>query len=679
MPADDQGPHSNVAVETPCNLSPDFRSRKNASRYVIKVEWTSKQTARVLFTSSQTASTPSTLLVSGRGYITCLRGTVEVHGFVLSADPNGTSQPQRRIPFDCPSSWSNWLTIGHNSFSDAELDTCLQIDSMRLELSEEKQENSSPSSRQVKQKSESSASFDIQLLDIGINHKSIRPTIFPDAWEQVATEILFDQARYARTDSKDIGQSIRSPDVINEIRTGTKQRTSTSFVVAICGAKGVGKSTFLRYLLNQFLSRIQDVTVGVLDADLGQPELSPPGLVSLTIPITEPLLSSPHMHMVVNSADKNHPFCSWGNALKSEDHFFHKNQTAFFLASTSSANTDTTSYMQSIDKLMHDFRMSSWMDAKSPDHNSPPAVLLVNLDGWVKGLGRELLQALLQQTIRPTHIVQIQGTTPSQQFELDRSSLVADDGNSTCIHVIPSYRSHYVHMKDREEQTPPVAGPINFSGSEFPEEDIRSTSQRIYAPVVLPSTTMRTLRLCTYFLDNDISLWERLSINLRSGGTGISDPEFEISKRLAAMSPYEVPLQSMMLLDPVVGIDSDCTELYSWNATIVGLCYEKTKENQTPWHLLPCVGLGIVRSIDVIKGLFYILTPVDPHALTKVNVLVKSQTMGLPLEMTYRGVHSECFPYMEMKSTPDEDMILLGTAPIKSRNTIGRRKFRPND
>jgi mRNA cleavage and polyadenylation factor CLP1 P-loop len=51
--------------------------------------------------------------------------------------------------------------------------------------------------------------------------------------------------------------------------------------VLFCGAKGSGKSSCLRYTLNRLLSRHKQVAV--LDCDVGQPEYSIPGMVSLSL------------------------------------------------------------------------------------------------------------------------------------------------------------------------------------------------------------------------------------------------------------------------------------------------------------------------------------------------------------------------------------------------------------
>lgn len=65
-------------------------------------------------------------------------------------------------------------------------------------------------------------------------------------------------------------------------------------VVAVCGAKGVGKSSLGRLLVNQLLN--QHPVVAYMDTDCGQPELTPPGMVSLTL-LEQPLVGPPHTHM----------------------------------------------------------------------------------------------------------------------------------------------------------------------------------------------------------------------------------------------------------------------------------------------------------------------------------------------------------------------------------------------
>jgi len=51
--------------------------------------------------------------------------------------------------------------------------------------------------------------------------------------------------------------------------------------VTLLGGKGVGKSTFSRWIVNRFLSGTAQ-SVLYIDLDPGQAEFTPPGLVSIT-------------------------------------------------------------------------------------------------------------------------------------------------------------------------------------------------------------------------------------------------------------------------------------------------------------------------------------------------------------------------------------------------------------
>ena len=61
----------------------------------------------------------------------------------------------------------------------------------------------------------------------------------------------------------------------------------------LCGAKGVGKSSCLRYTINRLLKKCK--VICLLDCDVGQPECGLPGTTSLYL-IKEPLLAPPHLN-----------------------------------------------------------------------------------------------------------------------------------------------------------------------------------------------------------------------------------------------------------------------------------------------------------------------------------------------------------------------------------------------
>lgn len=62
--------------------------------------------------------------------------------------------------------------------------------------------------------------------------------------------------------------------------------------VLILGNKGVGKSTLMRYLINETLSRLNARKIFLLDTDVGQSEAGPPGCISL-VHIEKPLIGAP--------------------------------------------------------------------------------------------------------------------------------------------------------------------------------------------------------------------------------------------------------------------------------------------------------------------------------------------------------------------------------------------------
>ncbi|XP_013929916.1 PREDICTED: polynucleotide 5'-hydroxyl-kinase NOL9-like, partial [Thamnophis sirtalis] len=64
-------------------------------------------------------------------------------------------------------------------------------------------------------------------------------------------------------------------------------------VILVCGPKSIGKSTFNRYLMNLLLNRLP--CLEYLECDLGQPEFTPPGCISL-VNVREPLLGPPFAH-----------------------------------------------------------------------------------------------------------------------------------------------------------------------------------------------------------------------------------------------------------------------------------------------------------------------------------------------------------------------------------------------
>lgn len=413
---------------------------------------------------------------------------------------------------------------------------------------------------------------------------------------------------------------IQSPIVIDEKWSNITNRITIappfhenkSKRVLICGAKNVGKSTFAKYLCNQMLSNSVN-KVAFLDCDVGQPELSAPGILSLTI-LSKPLLLPPYAHMICDSTFARNMAESYAAA---KDHY-----SAIFYGSTT-PKTNPVSYTNAVKELMKSYDDLN----RNATENTP---LIINTDGWIKGMGYELLSSLIN-TVEPDHIVQILGATKAKFFDLTLHA-----SPNRIIHVISSQSK-----KDYNRDEFPACIVPHLAESSTSLQTFDSKDSNSIAPSLL-----RKFRYCAYFTGGYSSL-------LRCGATfnqsGVVD-DFKIALTLARMKPYIVPFDSVscVLMDED-GNDNiyspknseDIDHIYDiFNGSIVGLCNDSISK-----RVHNCIGLGIVRSIDRVKRLYYILTPLPASKLQiGVTTIVRGQ-LQLPFECVFHGHNSDSFPY----------------------------------
>lgn len=362
--------------------------------------------------------------------------------------------------------------------------------------------------------------------------------------------------------------------------------------VLVCGAKGTGKSTFCRYLTNRLLSSkdwdkgaVCPKKVAILDCDVGQPEFSIPGVLSLTI-ISQPLLSPPHAHIVTGSTEEG----------IGEDAFtvakIHE-KSYYFGFTTSKANP--VRYMKAVKSLLEE--VEDLM--KSPGL----AGVVVNTDGWVKGMGYEILSTIID-TINPGHIVQILGSTKAKFFDL-----APHMSAKRTIHVAEIAGGK---IYEPTSLTPPLSRATSSASMqsllEASNADVPLSDN--IAPIA--SSLTRSLRILTYFLGG----YEAF---ISSGATfdsgGLCDNDCNIALKLAAMNPYMVSFDSVDCT--VIAEDGrECAvkeeNLYEeMNSSLVSLC----GDNNSSRGLRSCHAFGIVRSIDLKRKMLYVLSPVDVSKL----------------------------------------------------------------
>ncbi|XP_010546096.1 PREDICTED: polynucleotide 5'-hydroxyl-kinase NOL9-like isoform X2 [Tarenaya hassleriana] len=278
-----------------------------------------------------------------------------------------------------------------------------------------------------------------------------------------------------------------------------------------------------------------------LDTDVGQPEFTAPGFISLTL-LDKSILDSDLSIPCVKTPER-----------------------CFFFGDVSSKR-DPKTYLRYIFTL-YDYYQLHFSQSNESKTGLP---LVVNTPGWVKGIGYDMLVDVLGY-VSPTHVVKINISAepknlPAGLFWLDRNH----EETVNLIEIQSAYRD-------------------SLSRSVLIQKDTR---------------LMRDVRIVAYFRqcirDKEVSTVK------------------ELAHELASHTPYEVPISIMKIEHLHFQIPSS-EVLYSLNATIVGLGVSSDVFEDLP----SCVGLGMVRGIDMEKGVLYIISPIAGHILQKVDILLQ--------------------------------------------------------
>ncbi|XP_024972951.1 polynucleotide 5'-hydroxyl-kinase NOL9 isoform X4 [Cynara cardunculus var. scolymus] len=231
----------------------------------------------------------------------------------------------------------------------------------------------------------------------------------------------------------------------------------------------------------------------------------------------------------------------------------------------------------------------------SPGKSGVP--LIVNTPGWVKGIGYDLLVDMLKH-IAPSHVVNICISAKSKN--LPSGAFWSQDGDAGAVTLIE----------------------INSA---------RQDSLNRSVLVQKDSRHLRDLSIVTYFrqcFPSDMSI----------------STIKEVARALAAHPPYEVPVSAVSIKHLHCEVPKD-EIFYSLNATIVGLAVN----SEDSGHLPRCVGLGIVRGVDILRRVLYIITPVPQNVVEDVDVLLQG-FIQIPTYLLQ--VQGSVSPYMASNVLP---------------------------
>ncbi|MCP9263313.1 hypothetical protein DINM_006646 [Dirofilaria immitis] len=349
-------------------------------------------------------------------------------------------------------------------------------------------------------------------------------------------------------------------EILNKSREGKRS------ITMIIGNKNTGKSMLIRVLANSLLGKNRPPSY-ILDCDVGQPEMNPPGSVSL-LKLNSPLLGVPIFQQRI---------------LLSETYFYGQ----------ISLSDNLNSYLAILQKLLNCFLSDSL----------PSSALLINTCGCVEGIGKGAL--LLDEMLK--------------LFDPDFTFTFITPSGSNYMVINMSIKMTTVKLYGKIQQSAISRNekPLVFYG-----DAIEKAAHMISAPSVL-----RNLRITAYMAHicpvptiKSFADVIPFAISFRDVAVLVhSSGPFPANHIFAVLNCTFVAL---CVRNSINGSKED-KRLFDDEDMPVLL----NPDNVEP---LRVIGYGFIRAIDPDQRIFFISTPLKFSDLQEVNVLARGLNIDLP-------------------------------------------------
>lgn len=388
-----------------------------------------------------------------------------------------------------------------------------------------------------------------------------------------------------------------------------------------------------------------------LHADCGQPEFTPPGLVSLSL-ITAPVLGPPHMHLAA-PADARYV----GDLSPSGD-------PALYLAHIRSLYSW---YCRHGAKAA--VAAASQAAAGAVVGSGTPPPLVVNTHGWIKGMGFEVLVEMLAG-LPVTHCIQIASGNPKKSlppgaFWLPPQAQAHSPTLPLCW-LLPPVTGAEAGAELQQEQ--PAASEVSNRSLEPAASEGGGGGAR--GRPALNAVEQRGLQWLAWAQQ----CVANCALSVAAGSGGGSGEGVEPGDALASALPFEVGLEGVEV--QVLGGSLLPSQLWhALNGAVVGLCTVAAPEEQRQQQQqqqrqqqpsLPCLGLGLVRAADASCGALQLLTAVPEAELERTRVL---QLGRLELPAALLQTPRFMSPYLSLFGMSTAG---TGSGAIKSRGNLMR-------
>lgn len=395
--------------------------------------------------------------------------------------------------------------------------------------------------------------------------------------------------------------------------------------VLVRGAKNTGKSTLVQCLANTLLSPPQAQStasrtapprrrfVALLDVDLGQPMLGPPGFVALHV-----------LDATQHAAVFGPAWCLPRVPLRSYyvGDVSPRDEPERFTA----AVRDLAEYFCSELQYAEDGAVSAILSGRRPAarrHQRAGArramPLLVNTHGWVKGLGMDLV-AWTQRHVQPTHVVELGGDTPTDA--------------ATEVHAVPAF-----------------------------EPDVDARARRINA------AESRTLSTLAYLHATRVpgaadpqhsAAWDFATPLLARAPFEVTVPEGLPGGLAVLPSGAEVdePLSLLALNGALVALCANASPEPPDTDAAPSVWHAALRRGQTLLApaAAPALALALVRAIDRDAHVLQVLTPLSPAQLAAL-----SAAHGAPLAAIKGALELPVWGALDHDAVAD----VVGTGPPK--------------
>ncbi|KAK2077488.1 hypothetical protein QBZ16_004333 [Prototheca wickerhamii] len=377
--------------------------------------------------------------------------------------------------------------------------------------------------------------------------------------------------------------------------------------VAVLGAKKVGKSTFARLLVNTLLRSHREVAL--LETDCGQVEFGVPGLLTLST-VSAPLTGPPFLRQLAG------PGAAAGAPRV-----------------VAPRPRGSARYVRCVAAL-----------AAARAAQLPRATpLVVNTHGWTRGVGQDVLAALLSD-LRPGLVVQVSCGEPRKDLpdgdwwsEYTPSSVAL--GEEPAREAEPEGEGGRSARARRKAQAADAAhGPHYWLLPPVYGDAAAASAARGMSPVELRAAQW--------------THWARRCARAMGVPEGPAPADL-----LASAAPYAARWEDVAVEALFARRLTPDQTAVAVNGSVVGLCRARDGA---------CLGVGLVRAVDGQNHRLYLLTDLAPEELEGVDVL---QLGRLELPGTLLQSPSFRSPYMALHCLPT---LGTGSGQSKSRNNIPR-------